>query len=583
MGAVEIRETSDMPLPATLLTADLVDLDLVVRSGAVPPGFGGELVVSVPVVDRRLGYQLFGFGALARLSLTPGTFGAAPDAFALRHRVLDTPVRRLHDRARDRFRGGLLGFDTPWGYPNMANTAPLAMDGRLFATWDVGRPVEVDPVTLGFLGEVGHQRSWGGDSFGAVRPLPQVFSTAHPVADPERGGLWSVTLRPTRGGLEPTVVRYDGSGVEVRTWPLHGARVLGSMHTVSQTRDWLVLVDSGNFKADMDEILGGDRTVTIDETVPVFLVRKDDLEIATPGEPVPFVRSEVGPTTGHYYAVWDDADGVRVLFEHMDLMDLGYRLLADDVDVTGRPIDPRHVGFYQMAMSPQTVSEWRFRPDSARDGTCRGERLAHRTGEDTFNLQLSAQDWSLAGQSDPTHHHVVFQGFRPGAMARRVVEIYSGRADPSAYPSEEQHATLVTFGRGALDRTSTFRFPSTGDLPSSPIFVPRHGGVPGGGDGWVVVPVLSDDGFRVEVFDAADVGRGPVATLAPPVPTPLPFLLHAIWVPSVAPAPDVERVRFADELGPDELAGLDDDARRLVLEVAAELDAERDTGARHPS
>ena len=35
--------------------------------------------------------------------------------------------------------------------------------------------------------------------------------------------------------------------------------------------------------------------------------------------------------------------------------------------------------------------------------------------------------------------------------------------------------------------------------------IQTEGGTPGGGDGWVVVPVISDDGFRVECFDAADV------------------------------------------------------------------------------
>ena len=65
------------------------------------------------------------------------------------------------------------------------------------------------------------------------------------------------------------------------------------------------------------------------------------------------------------------------------------------------------------------------------------------------------------------------------------------------------------------------------DFPSSPIFVPRDPGAdagrssysgsdPGGHDGFVVVPIMNDGGFRVEVFDAEDVGRGPIATIAEP-------------------------------------------------------------------
>ena len=42
----------------------------------------------------------------------------------------------------------------------------------------------------------------------------------------------------------------------------------------------------------------------------------------------------------------------------------------------------------------------------------------------------------------------------------------------------------------------------------------------------MVVPVMNDDGFRVEVYDAADVGRGPLATLSKPGLT-VPFVLHS--------------------------------------------------------
>lgn len=207
--------------------------------------------------------------------------------------------------------------------------------------------------------------------------------------------------------------------MEVELWPLPGAIVNGSMHTVSHTRDWLVLADSGNFKADLDELAGGERTVTVDTDAPVFLIRKDHIESTPPGAPVTYTRSRVLPTTGHFYACWDDSDGVRVLFEHMDLLDLGQRLRADDVDAAGRPINPRHVGMYHMSMGSQTVSEWEFDPVDG-EGRC----TARHRDDSTFNLQLSAQDLSLAGQSAPTHHHVVYQGFRRGAVTQRVLALY---------------------------------------------------------------------------------------------------------------------------------------------------------------
>ena len=72
-----------------------------------------------------------------------------------------------------------------------------------------------------------------------------------------------------------------------------------------------------------------------------------------------------------------------------------------------------------------------------------------------------------------------------------------------------------------MELKAKWEYPDLGDHITSPTFAPRElrrpttgqsayaGGEPGGHDGYVVQPVLSDDGFRVELFDAAAVGQGP--------------------------------------------------------------------------
>jgi hypothetical protein len=110
--------------------------------------------------------------------------------------------------------------------------------------------------------------------------------------------------------------------------------------------------------------------------------------------------------------------------------------------------------------------------------------------------------------------------------------------------------------RPAYVRIARYEFPSLGDLPSSPAFAPRRAGAdptrsrhagpdPGGHDGYVVCPVLSDDGFRVELFDAGD--------------------------------PDRERLTFADDIADDtagdRLDALPDRAAAAVRSVIAGLDA----------
>lgn len=570
-----------MPLPRSLASAGHRDLDLELVSGRWPEGLSGELVLSAPGLKGDLPYALFGPGHVIRLSLQPGTFGAPPDRFAWRARLVESPSVRLQRARPDVFRMAGPGMLSPFGLMNMSNTAPLPWNGRLFTTWDVGRPVEVDPVSLRFLGEVGSKASWG-PGMPVPGVLPFLLSTAHPVVDPERDVLWTVKLVPADGGLQTHVVRYDGEGSRVETWPVEGAIFDGTMHTVAQTRDWLVLVDSGNFKMDPGELAGGPRTRLMDLESPGFLLRKEDVEKTPPGRPVSMRRFTIAPPTGHFYAVHDDARGIRVLFEHMDGVDLGFFLDEGDVDVFGAPIDPTQVGLYSMSMCPSTLSEVEIDPESGRVHEC-----GRIHGAQTWNNQLSAMDWSPEGLAAPTLHHMIFSGFRPHNVSRRALDAYASRIDASSLPREETPCALLSIERGSCEVRSRYEWPATGDWAGSPIFVPRGAGRdpsrsehtgddPGGHDGWVVVPVLRDEGLCVDCFDAARVGDGPVARLAAPGGSPAGFVLHACWLPSARPAPDVERLRFADELTDAELAALpDDDLRDAARRVARELDAER--------
>jgi hypothetical protein len=568
-----------MPTPQTLTTARHHDFDLELVAGAWPDDIAGEMVFSAPALGGRLPYGIFDFGAVVRLSLTPGTHGAPDGGFAWRTRTIETPSKRIFDRCPEAFAPSPVGYTSPFGAPNASNTAPLPWGDRLFTTWDAGRPVELHPETLEFVAEVGHVDSWGGPSMFGDTVLPFLFSSAHPVADPERDGLWTTKLEPVTEpsfGMRPSVVWWDRDGTEVRWWPLEGVSFPGSTHTVSQTREWVILCDSGNFKADPGEMFGGERTLTVDEVVPVWLVRKDDLFGRPSGTPVAPVCFAVSPPNGHFYARYDDSEGISVVWEGMDLMDLGLYLRPGDIDLQGRPVDPASVGLYNMAMAPETITELTFDPDTGKvleRGRCREDW--------TINLQLSAMDWSTEGLCSPTLHHVSYQGCRPGRITQRAARLYEGRIDLAAI-ADETPGYLATFERGSMELRARWEYPDTSDLITSPTFAPRRpgedpaassyaGGEAGGHDGYVVQPVLSDDGFRVELFDAAAVGAGPIATLMGTKRECVPLLLHSAWMPTVRSLADADRLRFADELTEARLGGLDDGQRRVVAQVAEEL------------
>lgn len=87
------------------------------------------------------------------------------------------------------------------GVRNQVNTAfvPFTLAGedcqRLLVTWDVGRPYEIDPVTLKILTPVGWNKDWR-ELTPLVKPRPfkQVMTSAHPCYDPHTKQLFTVNV-----------------------------------------------------------------------------------------------------------------------------------------------------------------------------------------------------------------------------------------------------------------------------------------------------------------------------------------------------------------------------------------------------
>ena len=134
-----------MPAPASLTTASHTDFELEIVAGAWPADISGDMVFSSVQQSGSLGYAIFDWGAICRLALVPGTRGAGPDRFAWQTRSIQSPGKQLYDLHPDQFSGSAIGYSSPFGPPNASNTAPLPWGGRLFTTWDAGRPVELAP------------------------------------------------------------------------------------------------------------------------------------------------------------------------------------------------------------------------------------------------------------------------------------------------------------------------------------------------------------------------------------------------------------------------------------------------------
>jgi hypothetical protein len=117
---------------------------------------------------------------------------------------------------------GLARLSPQLGFYNELNTAflPFRFQGdahdRLMVTWDVGRPYEVDPLSLELFSPIGTVEDWVTCDMQSQWMFPLIFSSAHPVADP-------VTQR------DVFTVQYGGLTLNLPT--------LGLLHPQTQTRD----------------------------------------------------------------------------------------------------------------------------------------------------------------------------------------------------------------------------------------------------------------------------------------------------------------------------------------------------------
>ncbi|MDY6939805.1 MAG: carotenoid oxygenase family protein [Cyanobacteriota bacterium] len=99
---------------------------------------------------------------------------------------------------------GLARISPSLGMSEQVSTAFLPMPfpgsetSRLLATWDVGRPYEIDPDSLKVIAPVGFMKQWEPvvenlfDRYSV--PFPQSMSSAHPCFDPETGEMFTINI-----------------------------------------------------------------------------------------------------------------------------------------------------------------------------------------------------------------------------------------------------------------------------------------------------------------------------------------------------------------------------------------------------
>lgn len=195
-------------------------------SGPVPKDLYGHLFVNTAAGTVRSGGLPFGEKDPESTTILGGDaymmrFDFQDGAVSLKSRLLRTPCFLFDELTKDDpkyklyrfFNHGILRFNWLMGARNMNNTAfyPLPEPGadrddpcRMLATWDAGRPWEIDPETLEAKTPVGRRDEWTAEALG-THPFPTTFSTAHPQWDAEKGELFTCNYGKGMDALARTI------------------------------------------------------------------------------------------------------------------------------------------------------------------------------------------------------------------------------------------------------------------------------------------------------------------------------------------------------------------------------------------
>lgn len=539
------------------------DHRLEVTQGCWPSDLEGSVYVVGP--DKRApgGHWFGAHGLLEQIRLRPGPDGR----IEVRHRLVDTTVARIRRRLPFLFRTVAFAEVSPFGVTNFANTNVEPVGGRLFVGFDAGRPVEVDPTTLGFVTPVGANHEWLQGVPGLLEPLVAV--AAHPAADLTTGSadgtLWFVNYTQVALPDQPKetwLARWDLDG-PVRRWRVGGMSPFDSIHDVKASRHHVVISDLP-FVLEPDALRGRPRRTPARQETRLWIVAKDDLDATPPGGEVPCTEVRLPMPTGHLTVDVDEAGGnLRVVLQHIPLGDLMLSFRRGDVEhLGGSEVDPGYEGLIAVAVQPSVIGCYSIDPKT-------GDVLEARTALDTDRVWggiLPTTDTHDPGAR--AHQRTLWYaglGYDPELVPREWFDLYAGSTDgvvaPEDLPTTAVPGSLCRVDLDTMSVEEVWSYPD-GAFPSPPTFVPRAGAA-GPDDGYVVVVVHRDGPKEVQVFDALRISAGPVAVASAPGFNPN-LMLHSCWMPDrEGPRPSSYRVPvWRDVAGA--LAGIPGIVGRLV-------------------
>jgi carotenoid cleavage dioxygenase-like enzyme len=432
---------------------------------------------------------------------------------------------------------------------NSANTALVPIqDGRMLATFDVGRPLEIDPSSLNFITSVGYAREWKAFLPGAVQPA--IRTPAHPCYDPFEQQLYTVnyTSSPRNGTsltyneLDVWVARWDGEG-SVERWHVSGPKFSQYVHEAVATKNFVAWLDAAVYPTEPGERYGLPRTHAQNPYTDIAIIRKSAMVSDVTDIKATVVRIPL--EAGHMIADYDD-DGkyLTVYLPHANSTELPTVVQPDDINFfTGQPVDPGAVGMYTMAdVAP--FGKYRINVET---GEVEKSELAVEPDE-LWGLALQARD--LRPEAIRTNRDIynAYLGHDPATITQKMIRLYADhpyRIVPvDKLPAGPKPSYLTHLDVSTMETVDRYGF-ELGLVNSSPTFIPGYRNA-----GYILTHVWSDHDTQVWLFDASKLEAGPIAKLAHPR-LRLPFTVHTAWLPELKPRTSQYRVDFSEDIGED--------------------------------
>jgi len=526
--------------------------------GEWPQGLGGHAFVIGPAQPTLTQFVWNGFGIVTRLDLAQkrvrSRFVEAPDLDVFKGLVRSLPVEEWVPLIQG-------------GVPSLTNTSPHFLGDRLLLTFDFQRPLEFDPVTLEFKSYLGNV-----SEYPAVAPHPlfaAVRTTGHPVEDIDEGCLWfcNSNLQPL-GGRSSTevegplhIARWDGRG-NVDTWYAPGARSMQGVHEVTVTKDFVIFVELG-YSPEPGNADGWHRTLPQRPYTDIFIAAKRDLTQARRGKAVPIAHARVPQEMFHEFADYrQEGEDLVLYIAHSNGWDLGYGLTkADTMWTTGGPIPEGALGMHAMPMDVSPIGRYVI---NGYTGEVKDTKLF--LDRRHWGPGIYGRDMRRGGVERNRYSWQAYWGYEPTMVPTRLVELYRQhpfRVVPvDELPQQAVPSSLVCIDLDTMTEQSSWAFPE-GTFGQAPCHVPD----PNGGPGWAICFVQHTDRTELQVFDALDLGKGPVATARAPG-FKQSYQVHSGWMPTIRSQDTGYTRSYANDIG-DGWRAMGPSVRQIVEPVLA--------------